>query len=106
MEMTEEPTAMEMPPTGPELAVWLKRKANWIRLSAMTMNHHAKLGHTGGDLSSADILAVLFLGGVLRVDPAQPRWAQRDRFILSKGHGAAAYYSTLAARGFFPIEQL
>src|ERR1700722_4267120 len=98
--------AMEMPPTGPERAAWLKRKANWIRLSAMTMNHHAKLGHTGGDLSSADILAVLFLGGVLRVDPAQPRWAQRDRFILSKGHGAAAYYSTLAARGFFPIEQL
>ena len=81
-------------------------KANWIRLSAMTMNHHAGLGHTGGDLSSADILAVLFLGGVLRVDPARPRWPQRDRFILSKGHGAAAYYSTLAARGFFPVAQL
>jgi transketolase len=64
------------------------------------------LGHTGGDLSSADILAVLFLGGILQVDPSQPRWPQRDRFILSKGHGAAAYYSTLAARGFFPVEQL
>src|SRR5580693_5938778 len=106
MEMTGEQIGMEMPPKGPERDAWLKRKANWIRLSAMTMNHHAKLGHTGGDLSSADILAVLFLGGILQVDPAQPRWPLRDRFILSKGHGAAAYYSTLAARGVFPIEQL
>jgi len=89
-----------------EPAGQLARKANWIRLSAMTMNHHARLGHTGGDLSSADILAVLFFGGVLRVNPAEPRWPQRDRFILSKGHGAAAYYSTLAARGFIPVEQL
>ncbi len=84
----------------------LKHKANWIRLSSMTMNHHAGLGHTGGDLSSADILAVLFLGELLKIDPAQPGWPQRDRFILSKGHGAAAYYSALAARGFFPTAQL
>jgi transketolase len=96
----------EAPAAASDRAEWLQRRANWIRLSAMTMNHHAKLGHTGGDLSSADILAVLFLGGVLRVEPEQPRWPQRDRFILSKGHGAAAYYSTLAARGFFPLEQL
>jgi transketolase len=84
----------------------LRRKANWIRLSAMTMNHHAQLGHTGGDLSSADILAALYLGGVLRVNPAEPRWEQRDRFILSKGHCSGAFYSTLAARGFFPLEWL
>ena len=50
-------------------AEWLRKKANWIRLSAMTMTHHSKLGHTGGDLSSADILATLYLGQVLRVDP-------------------------------------
>jgi len=85
---------------------WLKHKANWIRLSAMTMTNHAQLGHTGGDLSCADILSVLYLGGILRVDPSQPRWPQRDRFILSKGHCAGAFYSTLAARGFFPVEQL
>jgi transketolase len=72
----------------------------------MTMTNHARLGHTGGDLSSADILSVLYLGGVLRVDPSQPLWQQRDRFILSKGHCAAALYSTLAARGFFPVDQL
>ena len=92
---------------GPaERAAWLKTKANWIRLSAMTMTHHAKLGHAGGDLSSADILAVLYLGGILRVEPDNPRWPQRDRFILSKGHCSGAFYSTLAARGFFPLEQL
>jgi len=106
METMGESISMEIPPAGPERAQWLKDRANWIRLSAMTMNHHAQLGHTGGDLSSADILAVLFLGGILQLDPAEPRWPQRDRFILSKGHGAAAYYSTLAARGFFPVEQL
>jgi transketolase len=96
----------EAPGNASTCAEWLQHKANWIRLSAMTMNHHAKLGHTGGDLSSADILAVLFLGGVLHIDPEQPRWPQRDRFILSKGHGAAAYYSTLAARGFFLVDRL
>ncbi|MDR3798071.1 MAG: transketolase [Terracidiphilus sp.] len=85
---------------------WLKRQANWIRLSAMTMTNHAQLGHTGGDLSCADILSVLYLGGILRVDPSQPLWPQRDRFILSKGHCAGAFYSTLAAKGFFPVEQL
>lgn len=84
----------------------LRRQANWIRLSAMTMTHHARLGHTGGDLSSADILAVLYLGGVLQVDPAQPNWPQRDRFVLSKGHCSGAFYSTMAARGFFPLAQL
>jgi transketolase len=94
------------PAAVPEQADDLRRKANWIRLSAMTMNHHAQLGHTGGDLSSADVLAVLYLGGVLRVDPAQPRWEQRDRFILSKGHCSGAFYSTLAARGFFPLDWL
>jgi transketolase len=96
----------DLSPESAERGVWLKKKANWIRLSAMTMNHHAGMGHTGGDLSSADILAALFLGGILKVDPNEPRWPQRDRFILSKGHGAAAYYSTLAARGFISTTQL
>jgi transketolase len=92
---------------GPEeRAHWLRCNANWIRLSAMTMTRHAQLGHTGGDLSSADILAVLYLGGVLNVDPAQPHWPRRDRFVLSKGHCSGAFYSALAARGFFPLAQL
>jgi transketolase len=89
-----------------EKAKWLSMRANWIRLSAMTMTHHAKLGHTGGDLSSSDILATLYLGGILRVDPANPNWPQRDRFVMSKGHCSGAFYSTLAQRGFFPVDQL
>lgn len=89
-----------------ERADWLRREANWIRLSAMTMTHHAKLGHTGGDLSSADILATLYLGRILQVNPAEPYWEQRDRFVMSKGHCSGAFYSTLARRGFFPLEQL
>ena len=85
---------------------WLSKSANWIRLSAMFMTHHAKLGHTGGDLSAADILACLYLGRVLRLNPDEPRWALRDRFVMSKGHCSGAFYSTLAQRGFFPVEQL
>lgn len=89
-----------------EQRVWLRARANWIRLSAMTMTHHAKLGHTGGDLSAADILATLYLGKALRVNPDEPKWDRRDRFVMSKGHCSGAFYSTLAQRGFFPLEQL
>ncbi|HEX4156646.1 MAG TPA: transketolase [Acidobacteriaceae bacterium] len=91
---------------GPERGARLKHLANRIRLTAMAMTHHAQLGHTGGDLSSADVLAVLFGGGVLRVRAEEPWFAQRDRFILSKGHCAAALYATLAFHGFFPEERL
>lgn len=84
----------------------MRKKANWIRLSAMSMTNYAKLGHTGGDLSSADILATLYLGEILHIDPDRPHWPQRDRFVMSKGHCSGAFYSTLALRGFFPIEQL
>lgn len=84
----------------------LRLQANWIRLSAMTMTHRARLGHTGGDLSASDILSVLYLGGILNIDPERPQWPARDRFILSKGHCSAAFYSVLARRGFFPEAQL
>ncbi len=84
----------------------LQKLANEIRFSAMTMTNHSGLGHTGGDLSSADILATLYLGGILRVDPANPTWPQRDRFVMSKGHCSGAFYSALAFRGFFPREML
>ena len=87
-------------------AAWLRAKANWIRLSSMTMTNHAGLGHTGGDLSAADILATLYLGRVLHVRPTEPRWEQRDRFVMSKGHCSGAFYSTLAQAGFFPLAQL
>ena len=85
----------------PETAAWLGEMSNRIRLSAMLMTHHAKLGHTGGDLSSADILATLYLGQILNVNTEDARWEQRDRFVMSKGHCSGAFYSTLALRGFY-----
>lgn len=86
--------------------VWLRKQANLIRFSALSMTHHARIGHTGGDLSCADILATLYLGGILQLDPDHPTWPDRDRFIMSKGHCSQAFYSALAARGFFPKELL
>jgi transketolase len=85
---------------------WLQHQANIIRLNAMTMTHHSGLGHTGGDLSCSDILATLYLGEILNVNPLNPDWPDRDRFIMSKGHCAGAFYSVLAAKGFFPEELL
>lgn len=79
--------------------------ARAIRAHSLRMVHLAKASHIGTCLSMADVLAVLY-GRVLRVDSTQPCWPQRDRFILSKGHGAAAMYATLAERGFFPLEWL
>lgn len=84
----------------------LVEASQWLRIAAMTMTHHAGIGHTGGDLSSADILATLYLGGVLRVNPDDPNWPERDRFIMSKGHCSGIFYSTLAASGFFPAVAL
>jgi transketolase len=79
--------------------------AGRIRAHTLRMVHKAKASHVGTCLSMTDILAVLY-GSVMRVDPQDPEWEDRDRFILSKGHGAAAIYATLAERGFFPVEWL
>ena len=76
-----------------------------IRRATLVTISKAGLGHIGGDYSVTDILATLY-GRVLRVDPERPEWADRDRFILSKGHAAVSLYSTLALSGFFPIEWL
>ncbi len=98
------PASGSAPPVEDPAA--LQKLANEIRYSAMTMTNHSGLGHTGGDLSSADILATLYLGGILRVEPTNPTWPQRDRFVMSKGHCSGAFYSALAFRGFFPREML
>lgn len=83
----------------------LSRLSVDIRRSVITMIDHARLGHVGGDLSVTDILVTCFWG-VLSLDPLRPRWQHRDRFILSKGHCAAALYSTLAHCGFFSTAEL
>ncbi len=79
--------------------------ARRIRYYTLLMVHRAKSSHIGTDYSAAELLAVLY-GKILRVDPENPNWSERDRFILSKGHGCAAFYATLAERGFFPLEWL
>ena len=83
----------------------LRELARKVRRQSLSMVHRAKLGHPGGDLSAADILVTLYFG-VLRIDPGRPDAPHRDRFILSKGHCACALYTTLALRGFFPVEDL
>jgi transketolase len=85
--------------------VALQKHARQIRRRDLEMIHAAGLGHIGGDLSSTDILTTLYFG-ILHIDPANPTDPQRDRFILSKGHGAGLLYTTLAEAGFIPREQL
>lgn len=79
--------------------------AHRIRRHAVMMTSRGKSSHIGSVLSVADILAVLY-GRVLKVDPARPKWDERDRFILSKGHAGAGVYAALAERGFFPRAEL
>ena len=83
----------------------LRTLARSIRRHDIQMVHRAKLGHIGGEMSAIDILTTLYFA-VLHVDPQQPNMPDRDRFILSKGHSAAALYTTLAHAGFFPLDEL
>ncbi len=83
----------------------LKKTANEVRKGIVTAVHSAKSGHPGGSLSAADILTYLFFEE-MNIDPKDPKKEDRDRFVLSKGHIAPGYYSTLAHRGFFPVEDL
>ena len=80
---------------------FLKRRSTLSRLTSLEITYKAQLGHIAPDFSCLDILTVLYFS-VLRIDPANPRWTERDRFVLSKGHAAGALYATMAARGFFP----
>jgi transketolase len=83
----------------------LRQLAGSVRRRDLQIVHGAKLGHVGGEMSAIDILVTLYFA-VLHVDPARPDDPDRDRFILSKGHSAVALYTTLAHRGFIPMEQL
>ena len=83
----------------------LRSVATSVRRSILATIHHAGAGHVGGPLSATDLLTVLYFHE-LRIDPANPSWADRDRFIFSKGHSSIALYATLAERGYFPREEL
>ena len=83
----------------------LKIKACKVRMGAIEGVYNAKSGHPGGSLSIADILTYLYFHR-LNIDPKNPQWEDRDRLVMSKGHAAPAYYSVLAHRGYFPVEDL
>ena len=84
----------------------LKEMARTVRSDIVTMIHKAGSGHPGGSLSAAEIMTALYFGDIMKLDPKNPEWEERDRFILSKGHVAPVVYSVLARRGFFPVEEL
>ncbi len=84
----------------------VEEKAHALRRHVVEMVGKAGSGHPGGSLSSSDIVAALYFGDVLHVDPKNPAWPDRDRFVLSKGHAAPVLYAALAERGFFPVETL
>jgi len=84
---------------------YLKNIAKQLRIDALTMIHTAKSGHPGGSLSAADIIAVLYFH-FLNIDPKNPRWENRDRFIMSKGHACPIWYAALAEKGYFDKSHL
>ncbi len=93
-------------PYHPEsLILDLQETARQMRLDCLRMIARRQAGHPGGSLSAAEIMAALYFHH-LRVEPAQPDWPERDRFLLSKGHASALLYSALARRGFFPAADL
>ena len=83
----------------------LKKTANAVRKGIVTAVYNAKAGHPGGSLSAADIYTYLYFEE-MNIDPKNPKKADRDRFVLSKGHTAPGLYSAMAHRGFFPVDEL
>jgi transketolase len=84
----------------------LRDRARSIRRHIVEMLHEAASGHPGGSLSAVEIVTALYFGGVLRHDPDNPEWQERDRFVLSKGHGVPVQYAALALAGYFPVDEL
>lgn len=92
-------------PLQPEDITNVKEKARYIRRRIIESTTSAGSGHPGGSLSCADIMSLMYFH-VLQLDPGNPDWPDRDRFVLAKGHAAPALYAALAGRGFFPEEEL
>lgn len=85
---------------------FLQKKTNWVRRQVLEMAVNAGAAHIAPSFSCIDILVTLYYGGILRINPENPQWPERDRFILSKGQAAVALYAVLADLGFFPKEEL
>ncbi len=92
-------------PSAPLDRARLEAIARRLRVRVLETGHTAGAGHLGGPLSAVDLLTVLYCDE-MRIDSARPGWAERDRFVLSKGHSSPALYATLAERGYFPVEEL
>jgi len=88
-----------------EKVLRLEAQAKEVRKEILTMIHTAQSGHPGGSLSAADIMTALYFDE-LNIDPKNPKWEDRDRFVLSKGHVCPVLYTCLALRGYFPKETL
>jgi len=83
----------------------LEETARLLRRHILKMTHQVQSGHPGGSMSACDVVTALYFH-VLRVDPENPTWEDRDRFVLSKGHACPVLYAALAERGFFPVPEL
>ena len=84
----------------------LKSRAKAIRDDIVRMTTEAGSGHPSSSLSATEVVTALYFGGFLRHDPKNPRWPDRDRFILSKGHAAPVLYAALAESGYFPKQEI
>lgn len=84
----------------------LEEKARLLRIDLIKMLAEAGSGHTGGPMGTADMFAALYLGGLLKYDPKNPQWNERDYFVLSNGHICPILYVALAHAGFFPLDEL
>lgn len=103
--MNENPMNFPQDKPPAELIEELKSKSKKLRMDILRMLAKAQSGHTGGSLSAIDILTALYYH-VMKHRPDDPKWVERDRFVLSKGHGAPALYAVLADCGYFPVEYL
>ena len=92
--------------TGDALTKALEKKALWVRQQVLRMACEANGGHIAPAYSCTEILVALYYGGILKVDPKNPKWPQRDRFILSKAQAALALYPILGDLGFFPMDEV
>ena len=98
-------TLTARPPASAEEIAALEDMARRIRVAVVRTVARVRVGHVGGPLSAADILAALY-GRILRIRPAEPDWPDRDRFILSKGHSSLGQYAAMALAGYFPLDEL
>lgn len=89
-----------------ELLQHLKNKAQWVRRKVLEMAVKANSGHVSTAFSQMEMLVALYQGKILKVDPKNPEWPDRDRFIMSKGQGGIGLYPILADMGYFPLEEL